>query len=104
MLKIKTDRSDNGNQFLCLDCRHGSNRSGSGREMEVWCSSYDFGGDSRVPFRVTKCAAFRRIDPSQPTNAELAAMQRQAYYVAVSSDGKGTVLIPPDEAKRRKLD
>jgi len=100
MLKI------NGNEFLCLDCQNGESRSGTGTELEVWCNSRDlgeYGYSNRVPFRVTKCSGCIRIDPACPPRAEYIAMQRQDYYIAVSADGKGTVLIPPDEAKRREM-
>lgn len=107
MIQINVGKSDNGNEFLCLNCMYGSRRSGRGREYEVYCGADEFGAGTSegtiVPFPVTQCSVFRRVDPSEPPHAVRKQMERLAWYIVSSEEGRGTCLIPPAEAKRRDL-
>lgn len=107
LITIITDKSDNGNEFLCLKCMHGKKRSGLAKEVDVVCTasfrSPGYPGQPRfVSFVVTQCDAYvpRAI---QPPNDVYEAMKRQAWYVDSSQEGRGLVLIPPDEAARRDI-
>ena len=106
-LKVILDRADNGNEFLCTSCRHGRIRSGQQTEMEVWCSNQSFAhsthGSEPVHFAVSQCDEFARVDPSRPTRAQYSAFKKQAYYIVISDEGRGTTLIPPDVARSRGL-
>lgn len=101
MLKIITDRSDNGNKFLCLNCRRAATRSGTMTEMEVYCNSSSFPhGCSPVNFPVTQCSEYEPAE-IQPKGNTLQKLENEAYYVVNSHEGRGIVLVDPAEFKRR---
>jgi len=106
-LQVIMDRADNGNEFLCESCRFGRIRSGQQTQLEVWCTNGDyvtgFEGSERVPFPVSKCDGFARVDPSQPTRAEYESLEKQAWYIVRSDEGRGLTLVSPDVAKQRGI-
>ncbi len=106
LLKILTDTpSDNGNRFLCLECQHACVRSGTRSEIQIHCGSYGPTGPSgawrKIDFVVTKCSEFATKNAWK--DKAIKTMQSQAYYIDASQEGRGIVLLPPDEAKRRDL-
>ena len=80
------EAADNGNEFLCLNCRHGAQRSGSSKEQEVTCSSGQFKGHSwgapanLVTFKVTQCSGYLSKDMAQSFSDIGADVRRIAYY------------------------
>lgn len=96
-----SDRSDNGNEFLCLSCRNAEIRSGTGCQMEVNCAAFGMTGVSPVRFRVTNCNRFRRDDTFDRERA-FEQYEMEAQYLIPSEEQQGKlVFISAAEAKRR---
>jgi hypothetical protein len=93
--------SDNGNEFLCLSCSHGAQRSGTSSNREVCCRMATFGGRNMpVKFVVTQCDEYES-KLLQPEDNKYQKLKKEAWMVDASTEGKGLVIIPPDEYARR---
>lgn len=106
MLKIITSRADNGNDFLCLNCSHGTRRSGLLSESQIICSNSKLSTNLRnqqVPFKVTQCDGFYHKDLSRENNKKIRAFIRAAHYIEVSEETGQLVIISADKARDRGL-
>jgi len=90
--KIKgLESADNGNEFLCFNCIHGSKRSGTNKELQVFCSNSSYenrGGYSVVPFPVTQCDQFKHKDIVTQYSVP-AGFKKQAWYLDNRETVKG---------------
>lgn len=102
MIKILTNSppADNGNKFLCENCKWASIRSGTHAQKQISCQQFN-GEMEKVTFRVTQCTEHMEADPF--TTNPVKAMIKQAWFIDASTEGRGITLVPPDEAKRRGL-
>lgn len=96
-------RSDNGNEFLCLNCERASRRSGTLSQDEIFCASSSFSpqGDSPVPFRVTQCSEYIP-DELRPRGRVLAALEAEAFFLIASVEGRGFTFVDAAEYARRR--
>lgn len=81
-MKAKTrglDAADNGNEFLCYRCTHGKKRSGTNKEVQVFCAHDEFPGRTPVPFAITQCDGY-------------SSKEAQHSYYALGSDLKQVAL------------
>lgn len=102
-LTIIGERADNGNRFLCLECKDSVVRSGTHSQMDVFCNSRSMPTESgRVKFRVTACASF--VDKQLKPQKSLRAMVKQAYYIYTSDETSTPVVIDPAKGRERGLD
>lgn len=100
-LTIIGNRADNGNRFLCLDCKDGSSRSGTHAQVDVFCSSR-YMPIGPVRFRVTQCDHF--VDKQLKPQQSLRAMVKQAWYVYTSDETSTPVIIDAVKGRERGCD
>lgn len=104
-LTIITDRADNGNEFLCLTCKHGNKRSGRLSELAVVCSheKFDPRYGTEITFRVTQCDLYYPAVLSRAASKVLRGMLREASYIEISDETGRPVILSADKAKERGL-
>lgn len=100
-LTIIGERSDNGNRFLCLECKDAAIRSGTHSQVEVVCNSRSM-PTGTVRFRVTACNYF--VDKQLKPQKSLREMVKQAYYIYSSDETSHPVVIDPVKGRERGLD
>lgn len=102
-IKIITDRADNGNRFLCQECLHANIRSGENTQVDITCQAFtiSYGTPGPVNFVITKCS---RYSPKSAWDDErIQVMQKQAFYIDASVEGRGVVLVDYREAAARGI-
>lgn len=105
MLTIIASKADNGNEFLCLSCAHGQQRSAQLTENQVICSNVAMSQNpAPVAFRVSQCTGYSNRALMQEGSATYEQFRRTAWYIDASEESSGKlVVLPPDAAKRRGL-
>jgi hypothetical protein len=102
MLKIlTTGPADNGNSFLCLECKYMNRRSGRMNELDLVCSNHKKGFNGRIGFRVTQCCGYFPAELARPRDVQ--QMLGRAHYVQLSSDTGRMELFPPEKANEYGL-
>jgi hypothetical protein len=105
-LTIITEKSDNGNTFLCKTCHHGFERSGRMTEKQVFCSNatMDQGGDCEVKFVVTSCTGYSSRHLATEGSKTYKLMRKTGWYIDAREETSGRLIfLPPDKAKERGL-
>ena len=101
MSGLRVESSDNGNEFLCLNCKYCSQRSGRMNERQIFCGHPELG--NAVPFRVTQCDGFASLELWEAAR-QVVGMVSVASYISLSQDTGRMEILSPSIAKDRDLD